>query len=72
MKNVFSAKIIKLGLLFILCMGDKAETQTITLESSEGWLIYTHGGKRGHRYGPSVIINADKTIYMWLASTGFS
>ena len=53
-------------------MSDKAETQTITLEASEGWLIYTHGGKRGHRYGPSVIINADKTIDMWLASTGFS
>jgi hypothetical protein len=26
----------------------------------------------GHRYGPSIIINPDKSIDMWLASTGFS
>jgi len=49
-----------------------SEAQTITLKASEGWLIFTHGGKRGHRYGPSIIINPDKSIDMWLASTGFS
>lgn len=40
------------------------------MEASQGWLIYSHGGKDGYRYGPSIIINPDKSIDIWLASPG--
>jgi len=65
-------KIITFIVGFFLLTIIDSEAQTITLQASEGWLIYTHGGKRGHRYGPSIIINSDKSIDMWLASDGLS
>jgi hypothetical protein len=70
--RLVKSKIIMLGIVFIILSNIDLNAQKITLKASKGWLIYSHGGKRGHRYGPSVIINPDKSIDMWLASTGFS
>ncbi len=66
-----SSKIAMLGIVIMMLCSIDSGAQTITLKTKDGWLIYTHGGKRGHRYGPSIIINPDKSIDMWLASTGF-
>lgn len=65
-------KITVLSIFLLLTSSLDSSAQSISINASEGWLIYSHGGKRGHRYGPSIIINPDKSIDIWLASTGFS
>ena len=45
------------------------ESDALFRIANDGWDIYDPGsGKVGYRYGPSMIINKDGTIDMWLAS----
>jgi hypothetical protein len=70
LKRFFSSRLILLGIALILINRADSEAQTITLTASEGWLIYKHGEMASYRYGPSIIINPDKSIDIWFASTG--
>lgn len=45
-------------------------SQSIKVTVSDGWNIFVPRKGDGHRYGPSIIINADKSIDVWFASTG--
>jgi hypothetical protein len=53
-----------------MTMVGAAFSQEIKATTSEGWDIFVPRKGDGHRYGPSIIINADKSVDMWLASTG--
>ncbi len=44
--------------------------QSINATCSTGWDIFVPKKGDGHRYGPSIIINSDKSIDLWFASTG--
>ena len=39
----------------------------LQVNNSSGWQIYPGGG---YRYGPSIIINSDNSIDMWLSAPG--
>ena len=44
--------------------------QSITINVSKGWNIFIPKKSDGHRYGPSIMINPDKSVDLWFASTG--
>jgi hypothetical protein len=47
----FLSKIMRLVIVFIVISTVDLPAQNITLKSSEGWLIYSHGDETGYRYG---------------------